>query len=89
MCSGDFSEKICSTVLFILQKCFSQKWPHYFIPFLFSINSAQVCRALFFVSSLPIFFGHVAAIASSWPIKRDKYPPFPVCSYVDSVSVNQ
>lgn len=50
----------------------SQKWPHYFIPFLFSINSAQVCWALFFVSSLPIFFGHVAAIASSWPIKRDK-----------------
>lgn len=37
----------------------------------------------------PIFLGHVAAIACPRLIKRDKYPPFPVYSYVESVSVNQ
>lgn len=42
-----------------------------------------------FFSSSSFFLGHVAAIASPRPIKRDKYPPFPVLSHVQSVSVNQ
>lgn len=31
---------------------------------------------LYFFFAPLIFFGHVAAIASPWPIKRDKYPRY-------------